>query len=251
MHADKAYTPGYSDNAVDFMLRRTVESHGAFILPYLRTGLTVLDCGCGPGSITRSIASHVPDGKIVGVDFSESQISAARGRNHPAGSAHVSFQTASAYDLPFAGGTFDIVFSHALLEHLSEPARAVAEFKRVLKGGGTLGVCSPDWGGFLLAPTSQGLVTAIEDYKKLQIANGGDVHVGRQLGKLLLSAGFLEVKMDARYEVYPSVPLIAEYLALQLDKNGLNSGATALRAWMHEPSAMFAQSWISCVGRKG
>jgi len=57
--------------------------------------------------------------------------------------------------------------------------------------------------------------------------------------------------MDERYEVYPSVPLIADYLALQPDKNGLNSSAAALRAWMCEPSAMFAQSWISCVGRKG
>jgi len=233
------------------MLRRTVESHGAFILPYLREGLTVLDCGSGPGSITRSIVRHVPNGKIIGVDFAESQINAAIRQNQPVSSSQISFQTASAYDLPFANDTVDIVFSHALLEHLSEPARAVAEFKRVLKVGGVLGVCSPDWGGFLLAPTSNTLIKAIEDYKKLQIGNGGDVYIGRRLGQLLLTAGFTSVKMDARYEVYPSVALIAEYLALQLEINGRKTGAASLRAWMSVPSAMFAQSWISCVGRNG
>jgi ubiquinone/menaquinone biosynthesis C-methylase UbiE len=250
MSTTETYTPGHSQNAVDFMLNRTVESHGAFILPYLREGITLLDCGCGPGSITRSIARYVPKGRIVGVDFAESQINAAIKANQSANQSQLSFQTASVYALPFDDGSFDCVFSHALLEHLAEPQRAIAEFKRVLKAGGTLGVCSPDWGGFLLAPRSDPLDAAIEDYKKLQASNGGDVYVGRRLGQLFLAAGLADVRMSARYEVYPSVRVIAEYLALQLQYVGLSASADALRTWMDEPSAMFAQSWISCIGTR-
>ena len=46
----ESYTPGHSQYAADFMAKRTLESHGSFFVPYLQPGLSVLDCGCGPGS---------------------------------------------------------------------------------------------------------------------------------------------------------------------------------------------------------
>ena len=67
-----AYTPGHSQNAIEFMARRTIESHGEFFLPYLTPGVSVLDCGCGPGSITLGIANRIGNGTVVGVDFGES-----------------------------------------------------------------------------------------------------------------------------------------------------------------------------------
>lgn len=51
-----SYTPGYSQNAVSFVSKRSLDSHGAFFESYLSQGLSVLDCGCGPGSITADIA---------------------------------------------------------------------------------------------------------------------------------------------------------------------------------------------------
>ncbi len=71
------YTPGHSENATEFMARRTIESHGEFFLPYLTPGVSVLDCGCGPGSITLSIANRIGNGRVVGVNFAESQIQRA------------------------------------------------------------------------------------------------------------------------------------------------------------------------------
>ncbi len=246
----ETYTPGHTTNAVDFMARRTVESHGAFVLPYLSNGQRILDAGCGPGTISLSLARRLPDSEVTGVDFAASQIERAQRAAAEYALANVSFQTASAYELPFEDGSFDIVFSHALLEHLAEPQKAVAEFRRVLKPGGVAGICSPDWAGFLLAPPSPEIAAAIDAYKALQTANGGDVYVGRKFGRLLLEAGFQEVKMSARYEVYESAEVIADYLARQLDAEGQGEPATALRAWAHEPAAMFAQSWVNAVGRK-
>jgi SAM-dependent methyltransferase len=247
----ETYTPGHSANATDFMLRRTVESHGAFLLPHLRDGMHVLDCGCGPGSITCGVARRFPAAQVTGVDFAESQIARAQARAAGEGIANVSFRVASAYDLPFRDASFDVVFSHALLEHLQEPARAFAEFCRVLRAGGRVAVCSPDWAGFLLAPSTPEITRAMAAYMDLQRANGGDVFVGRKLGTLLLAEKFAQVEMNARYEVYPSAEVIAEYLAHQLDRASASEHATAFREWSRAPAAMFAQAWVSAVGVRG
>lgn len=244
------YTPGHTANAVGFMAKRTLDSHGAFFLPALSNGMAVLDCGCGPGSITCDIAERFPGATVVGVDADESQILLAAENARIRGLLNVKFRVDSAYDLSFRSRSFDAVFSHALLEHLREPDRAAAEFHRVLRPGGVVGVCSPDWGGFLLSPPSTELTEAIDDYENLQTANGGDVHAGRKLSGLLESAGFENLAMYARYEVYESLAFIGEYLALQLERADMIAQASTLRRWAAKPNGMFAQAWVSCLGRK-
>lgn len=139
----ESYTPGHSQNATDFMSRRTVHSHGQFFLSHLISGVSVLDCGCGPGSITLGIAALVAPGRVVGVDFGSGQVERARSGAARAGAGNATFQSADCYSLPFADSSFDRVFSHALMEHLSHPRRATKELYRVLKPGGVIGVCSP------------------------------------------------------------------------------------------------------------
>src|SRR5262245_31022205 len=213
----ETYTPGHSQSATDFMARRSLASHGEFFLAHLTPGVSVLDCGCGPGTITGGIADRVAPGWVTGIDFAASQVERATANAASANVRNISFRVADCYCLPFDDDTFDRVFSHALMEHLSDPVRALREFRRVLKPGGVIGVCSPDWGGFLLAPPSPGSSAAVEAYKALQARNGGDVGVGRKLGVHLASAGFRAVRLSARYECYPSLGLIGEYLATQLE----------------------------------
>lgn len=243
------YTPGHTSNAVDFMSRRTLESHGAFFIPMLTDGMSVLDCGSGPGTITCDIAQRIPNGRVVGVDADESQVALASDTARAKGLRNVEFRKASAYELPSPDESFDAVFSHALLEHLGEPDRAISEFRRVLKPGGSVGLCSPDWGGFLLAPPSAQLSEAIARYEELSIANGGDPYIGRKFAYLLEKAGFEAISMQARYEVYGSQEFIGEYLALQLDSVGESRHVTTLREWADTPNGMFAQAWVSCTGR--
>lgn len=244
------YTPGHTENATDFMARRTLQSHGQFFARQLRAGVKVLDCGCGPGTITLGIAAAVSSGMAIGVDFAESQIEKARHNAAAAGVQNASFQTGSCYSLPFADSSFDGVFSHALMEHLAEPLRALREFHRVLKPDGRLGICSPDFGGLLLAPPSDALTAAVSAYAAMQKANGGDLHVGHKLGEYLAAAGFREITMSARYECYPSLSLIGEYLARQLGENGEHGHAQTLRAWSQSEGGLFAQSWVSAVGTR-
>ncbi len=244
------YTPGHTPNAVDFMSKRTLQSHGAFFIPLLTDGIAVLDCGSGPGTITRDIAQRIPRGRVIGVDSDSTQVGLAAETACARGLQNVEFRRASAYDLPFPKESFDAVFSHALFEHLGDPDRAISEFRRVLRPGGNVGLCSPDWGGFLLAPPSAELSAAIARYERLSIDNGGDPYVGRKLAHLLEKAGFEDVAMQARYEVYESRLFIGEYLALQLDNAGETRHATTLRNWAGSPNGMFAQAWVSCTGRR-
>lgn len=244
------YTPGHSQNATDFMATRSLQSHGAFFVTHLAPGLSVLDCGCGPGSITLGIAAACAPSRVTGIDFGASQIEQARAAASARGVANVEFRTADSTALPFAEASFDRVFSHALMEHLPDPGRAIREIHRVLKPGGVAGVCSPDWGGFVLAPPSPALNAAIEAYTRLQSRNGGDVQVGRKLGALLSAAGFADVAMAARTECYPSLTFIGEYLALQLERAGDATSAATWRAWSQSSGGLFAQCWVSAIGRK-
>ena len=246
----ETYTPGYSEAAAAFMVRRRLDPNGTFFLPYLNSGTTVLDCGCGPGTITRDIAQRIAPGRVIGLDFSADQIAIA---SRDAGSrriANIEFKQGSVYELPFADGSFDAVFSHALLEHLREPAKAVAEFRRVLKPGGALGVCTPDWGGFLVAPPSEELLLAFEAYKELQNRNGGDVYCGRKLAGFLADAGFAKIELRARYENYDPLTVIGDFLAMNLEEAGDTKNAAVWRKWGRTPNGMFAQAWVSCLGHK-
>jgi ubiquinone/menaquinone biosynthesis C-methylase UbiE len=56
MERRETYTVGYSDVAVRYMQRRHAARDAAFLLPHLKSGMKLLDCGCGPGTITVGLA---------------------------------------------------------------------------------------------------------------------------------------------------------------------------------------------------
>jgi ubiquinone/menaquinone biosynthesis C-methylase UbiE len=260
------YIPGYSSNATSFMANRSVDSHAAFFKAYLRSGMKLLDCGCGPGTITLGFAKIIAPGTVTGIDAGSSQISIARENALKQAISNADFQEGNVYNLPFEDNSFDAAFSHAVLEHLQEPVKALQELLRVLKSGGFLGVRTPDWGGFLIAPSNVELDKAISYYKLLQQRNGGNPYVGRQLRGLLREAGFTGIKVSGSYECYENLTSIAEYLALRIedsetidkavekgwveDSQALSAMSRALTQWSQHPDGIFAQAWCEAVGQK-
>jgi SAM-dependent methyltransferase len=240
------YTPGYAQTASNFMAQRTAASHAGFVLPRLRPNHRLLDCGCGPGSISCDFAQILISGHVYGIDREESQIELARDRASQHALSNVTFDVASIYKLPFDDSSFDVVFAHAIFEHISTPDAAIVEMLRVLKPGGIAAIRSPDWGGFLVGPDVPGLQDAIRSYAELQTANGGDIHIGRKLPSLLRNAGFEKIEFSATYECYQSPTRIYEYLSLKLNDNN----AKAMRRWSDDPDAFFAQAWCEAVGTK-
>jgi SAM-dependent methyltransferase len=166
------------------------------------------------------------------------------------GFTNVEFQVGNADDIRIPYVEFDLIFSHALFEHLPDPLQVLQHLRPLLRSEGRVALRSPDWGGWVLYPEKSDCMAAIATYGELQHANGGDIHAGRKLGSWLTATGFREVKVSASYEIYPSAGMIADYLAAQLDFVGLETHATALRNWSQEPGALFAQAWFEAIGLK-
>jgi ubiquinone/menaquinone biosynthesis C-methylase UbiE len=87
----------------------------------------LLDAGCGDGGVARLLRERVRE--VVGVDVEAS----GAWREEP----NLSFSVADAEQLPFEDASFDIVHSKDSLHHMDAPARALAEYRRVLKPAGT------------------------------------------------------------------------------------------------------------------
>ena len=90
---------------------RRAAQWGPFFLPHLRPGLSLLDCGCGVGSITLDLAEIVAPGRVVGLDLDEEQLAIARHAAVQCGLTNATFEQGSIYDLPFDNGTFDAVLA--------------------------------------------------------------------------------------------------------------------------------------------
>jgi ubiquinone/menaquinone biosynthesis C-methylase UbiE len=111
------YTIGQGEAALRSMRRRTLAVCAPFLPPLLRPGMRVLDVGCGAGSMTVELAGLVGPGPVVGLDAEERPLVAAGALAGERGVV-VRFVRGDAYRLPFPDGSFDAVFSHALLSHL-------------------------------------------------------------------------------------------------------------------------------------
>jgi ubiquinone/menaquinone biosynthesis C-methylase UbiE len=116
-------------------------------LARLEPGQSVLDIGCGTGSLAIAAKRRVgPFGSVHGIDASPEMIARARKKASKAG-VDVTFTTGVVEELPFPDEHFDAALSTLMLHHLPRAAReqCVRETRRVLKPGGR--VLAVDFGG--------------------------------------------------------------------------------------------------------
>jgi ubiquinone/menaquinone biosynthesis C-methylase UbiE len=265
--AREQYTMGYGPAATAMMASRTARRHAAFLVSHLKPGMKVLDCGCGPGSITLGLAEIVSPGEAVGTDLEESQLELGRAAAAKRQISNARFQVASAYELPFADESFDAVFISAVLGNLREPLRGLAEAYRILKPDGVIGVKEFDHGGDLLYPLESDLAAGLNLYYRLRRHYGHDPESGRKVRGLLEQAGFRNVNLTATYETYSGADvlpqfgrgyaaLISEAFAEPLQRLGWVTPEVMhqiIRAWQEfptKPGAFYALTWCEGLGWK-
>ena len=161
-------------------------------------GARVLEAGCGTGAQTVTLARQSPAAEIVAIDLAPGSLAQAKRKIEANALRNVTLQRADIFALPFAPASFDHVFVCFVLEHLREPAKALALLREVLKPGGVITVIEGDHGSTYFHPDSAAARRAVECLVELQVLAGGNGLIGRQLYPILVQAGFADVRVNPR-----------------------------------------------------
>jgi ubiquinone/menaquinone biosynthesis C-methylase UbiE len=161
-------------------------------------GSRVLEAGCGVGAQTVSLARNSPETQFTSLDIASASLAKAQMLIDQAGVANVLFLQTDIFALPFEPDTFDHIFVCFLLEHLAQPARALAVLGQVLKPGGSMTVIEGDHGSCYFHPETSEAMRAWNCLIEVQADLGGNSLIGRQLFPLLTQAGFREVQASPR-----------------------------------------------------
>ncbi|MGO9028350.1 MAG: class I SAM-dependent methyltransferase [Acidimicrobiales bacterium] len=255
---DIPYTHGHHDSVLRSHRWRTADNSAGYLLPHLRAGMSLLDVGCGPGTITVDLATRLAPGRVVGIDASAGVIEEARANAESAGVAGLTFEVGDAFALRFADDTFDVVHAHQVLQHVGDPVAALREMRRVCRPGGIVAARDGDYPAMTYFPPNPGLDRAQVAYQQAAVANGAHPDAGRRLLRWAHRAGFGSVAPSASVWCF-ATPEQRQWwgdlwadrftfsaLADQLRAGGiatdddLTSFADGWRQWAAEPDGWFA-----------
>ncbi|MEX2228937.1 MAG: methyltransferase domain-containing protein [Dehalococcoidia bacterium] len=261
------YTHGHHPSVVRRHQQRTAEKDAAYLLPRLSPGMRLLDVGCGPGTITVGLAAAVAPGEVVGIDVVDEVLTQARAHAAGAARANVRFEQASVYALPYEDATFDAAHAHQVLQHLSRPADALREIRRVLRPGGIIGVRDADYATMSGWPRSPALDRWLDVYHRVATRNGADADAGRRIRSWLREAGFADIELFPTVELYVEAEaadwgnswaervlhssLAEQALAYGVaTRDELEAIAAGWRAWARADGALFMFVQIAALARR-
>ncbi|MBL4767848.1 MAG: methyltransferase domain-containing protein [Rhodobacteraceae bacterium] len=197
----------------------------------------IIDVACGTGALTREIASRLlGNGRIVGADLNETMIELAI-RRHPSDAHAATYVASDVCELPFEGGSFDLVFCQQGLQFFPDKPAALAEIRRMLKPGGKLKLTC--WS--VVSPFNGALSDALADHIGEAASNKAKAPFsfrdGGVITELLESAGFAieahsNIVLERRFE-----NLFEQIMALPVEKDLNDAGEAIVRAVVENVAA--------------
>ncbi|MEV6952479.1 class I SAM-dependent methyltransferase [Streptomyces sp. NPDC051183] len=253
------YTHGHHDSVLRSHRWRTAANSAAYLIGELRPGMSVLDVGCGPGTITADLAELVgPQGQVTAVDAAPDVLTRAGAYAKERGLANVRFATADVHALEFPDDSFDVVHAHQVLQHVGDPVRALREMRRVCRPGGIVAARDADYAAMTWYPATPGLDEWQALYRRVARANGGEPDAGRRLRAWARAAGFTDIASSATAWCYATPEEAAWWSGLWADRTTasvyadiatrgghatapeLTAIAEAWRSWGSSPDAWFS-----------
>ena len=190
------YTHGHHESVLRSHQWRTAENSAGYLLPHLRPGMSLLDVGSGPGSITHDLARRVgPAGRVIGIDTSADVVELARAAAEEQGVRNVVFEVADV--LEFDAGPFDVVVAHQVLQHVGDPVAVLRAMRGLARSGGLVSARDADFAAMTWYPRLGGIASWLEAYRGVARGNGGEPDAGRELLAWGREAGLGEITSSA------------------------------------------------------
>jgi ubiquinone/menaquinone biosynthesis C-methylase UbiE len=193
---NNVYTHGHHESVLRSHRWRTAENSAGYLLTHLRPGMSLLDVGAGPGTITADLARLVQPGRTTALEADESALDITRATFAKL-DLEVDFVAGDVHKLDLPDDSYDVVHAHQVLQHVADPVQALREMRRVCKPGGIVAARDSDYRAFAWYPLLPELDEWMELYQRLARANGGEPDAGRRLLSWALEAGFENVESTA------------------------------------------------------
>lgn len=262
------YTHGHHSSVLAAHRWRTIANSAAYLEPRLVAGRSLLDVGCGPGTITAEFAQRLAPARVIGLDAAADAIAAARAHADEVG-ADVSFVQGDAFALPFDDGAFDIVHSHQTLQHVADPVSMLREMARVTAPGGTVAARDVDYSATTWFPALPGLALWLDLYLRVHRGNGGEPNAGRHLKAWARGAELENLETTATVWLFSEQTgrewwggaWAERTLHSSLARDALDGGhatelelqqiSAAWREWAQHDDAMLTMTHVEVIGSPG
>ena len=184
--------------------RRTLQRDHPYLARVLRTGMTVLDVGCGTGAITADIAKAVaPGGMVLGIDRDDANLAIAIQEHRDI--VNLRFENADLLTFEIGNmsyGGFDIVTAARTVQWISEPERAIVRMKKAAKPGGHVIVLDYNLEETRWEPEPPAAFTRFyQAFLDWRTANNWDNRTASHLSGLFDSAGLIEIATHSSDEI--------------------------------------------------
>lgn len=202
---NKYYSTGFRKEISSTHTWRTIDNCMGFMVPYIRGTESILDVGCGPGTITIDCARKYLEAKVVGIDTLEELANVGKKVASEQGLSNVKFEVGSVMSLPYDDESFDIVYVHQLLLHLPEPIGALKEMTRVVKPGGLIFAREADLDSTIVYPMEYESIKYF--FNHFALGESTDTTGGRKLKEWALESGTeaKNIVMSSSTQYYSSV----------------------------------------------
>src|SRR4051794_37178400 len=197
--------PWNPDTYHKFQRERSAPFTDLLALVNVRPNLNVIDLGCGTGELTRKLADHLPNSRVIGIDNSPQMLSRASEHARPG----LTFELASIEDL---SGHYDLIFSHAAIHWVEDHHALLPRLLSLLSPGGQLAIQIPSNHGHL----THRLISELANTAPYRTALGGWERTSNVLGideyaDILFQYGGTDITVFEK--VYPHILENADALA--------------------------------------